>query len=423
MHVLSVLDSSFWKAASWYLRLTVVLLDEYLAGTASCFLTYISTLPAEPTSVLWAYHRFGRSALTPQLSPYHMTVSADLYCRKIKSDFLLFQKSLPKHLRYLVSFELFCWASSNVVSRAFGIPPTSKLARKPVEFALFPMLDMANGSVHVPTKILYDDTSDCVRIIIGLSFAPGEQVYVSYGSKSNEDFMFFYGFVEGNNPSNTVTITDFREWMLQLAHKEPSQSSLWDRKLAILKQMGLANKDSIFAFHMDKLDDKLMAALRITIASTHQLDVLERNLDHKPKSKEFDAIDMKNELKAWDAVLEKCHSLRGDLPMFTEAEQQRLNKILECKPCTAAWDYEKPHSDGELLYCHERGRVLQATMERVSHFSKVSKSVGRICTVLVPPSQQFLRTDLFQFAPEGSCAGNTGKLPFSHEDIQALFED
>ncbi|KAI0562843.1 Rubisco LSMT substrate-binding protein [Gracilaria domingensis] len=421
MHVLENLDPSFWKGASWHIRLAVLLLDQCLAGTDSYFSTYVKTLPSEPTSVLWAYRCFGRASLASQLSPYRMMDSADLYLRRIKSKFQSFQKSLPERLRPLVSLQQFCWASSNVVSRAFGIPAVSSSSRKPVDFAMFPMLDMANGSVHVPTRILYDNANDCFRVVTGASFSPGEQVYVSYGSKSNDDFMFFYGYVEGDNPSNTVTITDFREWILQIAHRH--DSSLWDRKLATLRRVGLANKDNVFGFHMDKLDDDLMAALRIATASASQLDIFERNMERKPASKKTVTVDLENELKAWDAILAKCHSLLAELPKFTEADQERLSLIQARKPCTAKWDFRQSGSEGELLFCHERARVLRATLERVSHFSKVSQSVGRICTVLLPPSQQLLRADLFHFAPGGFGASDVRKLNISHEDIRTLFNE
>lgn len=410
------LESSFWQTIPWYTRLAILLLDTCLAGPHSKFSTYVNALPKEPNSVLWAYQRSGRSSLVHQLSRYHMLPVVDRYRGQVKTSFLDFREALPSRLRHLVSLESFCWAISNVASRAFGIPPAQSRSQTPAEYALLPMLDMANCSVHIPTTVKYDEQNETICVETGAAFSPGEQLYLSYGSKSNDDFMFFYGFVEGNNPANTVIITDFREWILNLAHEESQDSSLWDRKLEILVSMGLTSLEKSFCFRADEIDKEIMVVLRVALASSSQLDVLEDS--HKTsRSKRMTSIDLPNELAAWQAILDKCETLLHELPPFTTEETRILQGILEREPCTAEWNFSEPQSAGELLYRHERTRVLEATIERASHFQNVSKSVGRVCTVLLPPSQHLLRTDLFQFVSDSIGAADIRKFDVSASDI------
>lgn len=310
LKVLTGLDREFWVDAPWHLRLSILLLDQQLAGVSSKFHPYLSALPANPTCVLWAYEHYGRAPVISSLSRYHMDTSADLYHKLIKSRYQRFRKALPKHLRHLISLKRFCWSLSNVASRAFAIPPPQHFSCNILQFALLPMLDMANASTHVPTSIRYSRESQMIRVVTGASYRAGDQVFVSYGSKSNDEFMFFYGFVEGDNPANTVTITDFREWVLELGHRVSLDWDCWDRKLRVLREAGVLDHDRIFSFGMDKLDDTLLFVLRITIATSCQLEAYQEKAKRNSSKKAITTtIDLENELAVWQAVREKCEAM------------------------------------------------------------------------------------------------------------------
>lgn len=360
---------------------------------------------------------------------------ADAYRSHIKSTFVRFQNALPEDRRQYVSLKMFSWATAICQSRAFGIPlkateysqddvsqgtPTFKKKKHiaPVRYALFPGLDMANHSVHCQTSFKYDSSLDRYSVSTGSEFIKDQKVLLSYGSKSNDDLMFFYGFAEGNNPANTVKITDLREWILDLAHRDHQATEDWDRKLKLLIDNGLTHPEKLFEFRLSDICDELMRSLRLAVATNGDLEIVLKELETNPNRLEK-PISLENELSCWHAIEEKCQQLLSELGEFSPQEQEELTEMYSKQTCSGTWVWGEEGSAGELIYRYERQEVLRATAERVRHFAEVSSAVGRVCTVLLPPSQSLLRTDIFSGPGVKETAGvhkffiSPGDLPIS----------
>ncbi|KAK6238706.1 hypothetical protein QUC31_004175 [Theobroma cacao] len=75
--------------------------------------------------------------------------------------------------------------------------------------ALVPWADMLNHSCEVETFLDYDRSSHGVVFTTDRAYQPGEQVFISYGKKSNGELLLSYGFVpkEGTNPSDSVELS------------------------------------------------------------------------------------------------------------------------------------------------------------------------------------------------------------------------
>lgn len=417
-------SKSYWESIPWETQLAIILLDESLCKN-SPFASYIASLPTDPSCVAWAYHTIGHSRLTTQLRPYHMHNLADISRAKLKSRFIALKSALHPKSRHLITLKQFTWAVSVSISRAFGIPPVAEtqtdknIKSKPVKYALFPVLDMANCSVHYQSSLRYDAKADMFRVFTGSPFSKSEQVYVSYGAKSNDDFMFFYGFVEGNNPANTVTIPEMRKWIFDLANIDACTASTWDRKLNILIRQGRINPREPYHFHLDRIEDKLTFLLRITLATSEEIDRIEHTLDSSSLDK---PLSLSNELAVWHAIEQKCTEILDEQDDFSSSEQETLKRLFSTTPCTVAWTWGEPGCDGEILYRYEQQSVLTATLERVRHFAKISSSVGRICTVLLPPSQSLLRTDIFGAMTGHDDTSGIHKFDITQHDVQNQLE-
>lgn len=416
---------SFWQDCEWPTRLALCLLNEMLAPSSN-FEPYISILPPQPNTALWAYETSGRNLLSRQLSRYRLSGMLNALRARVKSQFASLRAALPSDVRHRVSLKMFSWAISIAQSRAFGIPPPfssdgshnptrRKEVTEPTLYALFPALDMVNHSVHCPTKFAYDESQDAYIVSTGASFRRGDEVFLSYGPKSNDSLLFFYGFVEGNNPANSATISDLREWVLGLAH-EDGRDADWDQKLALLVKHGLTDPHELFYFRLDGVSDKLMLVLRVALASHEEFEAFQSELMENPK-RLYKPLSLENELSTWASISAKCEQLLDELGDFSLEEQEELTMIFGKHPCSVAWQWGQPASRGELLYRYERQNVLGATMERVKHFAHISSSVGRICTVLVPPSQSLLKTDLFSGMGNSETAG-VHRFSISPEDLQ-----
>lgn len=289
------------------------------------------------------------------------------------------------------------------------------MVSEPTQYALFPALDMANHSVHCPTSFTYDAVADAYIVSTGASFRPGDEVFLSYGPKCNDDLLLFYGFVEGNNPANAVIITDLREWILELGDVHGKDED-WDRKLAVFMEHDLTDPHRTFQFRRDSVPDDLLLLVRLAVASTSELNEFLQQLSEN-SDRLFKPLCLENELTTWAAVDAKCQELLNELGDFSEEEQRLLTSMFEKHPITAVWEWGQPGSRGELLYRYERQEVLAATSERVRHFAHVSSSIGQVCTVLLPPSQSLLKTNLFSGMGDGETAG-VHRFDIAPEDLK-----
>ncbi|KAJ8445650.1 hypothetical protein Cgig2_009051 [Carnegiea gigantea] len=77
------------------------------------------------------------------------------------------------------------------------------------KIALVPWADMLNHSCEVETYLDYDRSSKGIVFTTDRQYQPGEQVFISYGKKSNGELLLSYGFVpkEGTNPSNSAELS------------------------------------------------------------------------------------------------------------------------------------------------------------------------------------------------------------------------
>ena len=435
LHVLFPISPAFWKQAPWYIRLAVILLD-HVHNPQSQFAAYIAALPKDPGCILWAYHVHKRSALSAHLSRYHMEGAAEVARSQCKHQFIMFKNALPLHLHDVVDIMQFSWSVSICISRAFGLPPGGNPSRvvqqvplpmkdgisihEPKEYALFPGLDMTNCSVRCKTSFKYEKEADSFVVSTGMSFESGRQVFVSYGSKPNDDLMLFYGFVEGLNPANCVLVPDFREWVTSVAESCSSYPTDLESKLKILVAENLLCPKHSIRIENDRIDDDLMFSLRIALATRDELNVIQELLESSSVKKKTRSISLQNEVAAWGAVERKCSELLHEIDAFSREELQRLDDMYSHTPCTAAWVWDEYESDGELLYRYERHRVLNSTIERMQHFAKVSTAIGRVCTVLMPPSQSMIRADIFETGVAERDTSGVNRFSVTAEDIQDI---
>lgn len=447
-----LLSHRFWHAAPWHIRLAVRLLDE-LHATTSPFSAYIASLPTQPSAAVWACETMGVSSIAAQLAPFGLDGCVTKYHRDVVEFYSQFQDALPLFQRGIVPRAQFVWAVANVVSRAFAVPTSSTsddesdvLQRVfglskgsikntdgsrngsasvvegkmslPDEFALFPGLDMANHSVHSGSQLRFDAERDVYIVQSATAFRAGEQVYVSYGPKSNDDLVLFYGFVEGGNPANSVIIPKFCDWVQALAREEATDNVAmnWEERFSALSSIGITYEDDAFRFRMDTEERDLLAVLRVALAAGADLrDVL--NTPEKARK----PLSLDNELAVWNAIARRCDGLLEESPDFTEEEQQTLTQLFEQRPTNTSWIWNNDMNedeicnDGHVLMQYERESVLDATRQRVRHFALVSMKVGRVCTVLMPSGQSVLRAEMFDVGEDdskGASGGGAGMLRF-----------
>ena len=92
-------------------------------------------------------------------------------------------------------------------------------------YLLAPGVDFMNHDCNVQSDLKYDYFSDGYSVRLDRDYDVGDQVFISYGSRSNDDLLQYYGFIEENNPHDTVRVEMGMVKLYQLfeeIHGEPS---------------------------------------------------------------------------------------------------------------------------------------------------------------------------------------------------------
>lgn len=99
--------------------------------------------------------------------------------------------------------------------------------------ALVPWADMLNHSSEVETFLDYDKSSLGIVFTTDRPYQLGEQVFISYGKKSNGELLLSYGFVpkEGTNPYDSV----------ELSLSLDKADKCYKEKLGALRKHGLSS--------------------------------------------------------------------------------------------------------------------------------------------------------------------------------------
>ncbi|KAI7782841.1 hypothetical protein LA080_012882 [Diaporthe eres] len=187
------------------------LMKQYLMGKDSFWHPYISTLPQPDSFSSWSLPPFWPEEDFRFLGGTNVAVGAQEIQTNVKRDYKQARKILKEE-----GFEnwqdytrhLFNWAFAIFASRSFRpslVAPAAVQERELPEnvgiddFAmLLPVYDIINHNPKANVRWAVDDhsgASDTCRFITFDSYKPGEQVFNTYGKKTNSELLLSYGFM------------------------------------------------------------------------------------------------------------------------------------------------------------------------------------------------------------------------------------
>ncbi|KAG6572214.1 Ribulose-1,5 bisphosphate carboxylase/oxygenase large subunit N-methyltransferase, chloroplastic, partial [Cucurbita argyrosperma subsp. sororia] len=207
------------------------LIATYLISEASLMKSsrwnnYISALPRQPYSLLyWTREELDRYLEASEIRERaieRITNVVGTYNDLRDRIFSKYPELFPEEV---FNIETFKWSFGILFSRLVRLPSMDG------KVALVPWADMLNHNCEVETFLDYDKASQGVVFTTDRAYQPGEQVFISYGKKSNGELLLSYGFVpkEGTNPSDSV------ELLLSLKKSD----KCYKEKLEALKKHGL----------------------------------------------------------------------------------------------------------------------------------------------------------------------------------------
>ncbi|XP_052489540.1 ribulose-1,5 bisphosphate carboxylase/oxygenase large subunit N-methyltransferase, chloroplastic isoform X2 [Gossypium raimondii] len=191
-----------YSVPDWPL-LATYLISEASAQKSSRWCNYISALPRQPYSLLyWTRAELDRYLEASQIRQRAIERVTDVIGTYNDLRLRIFSKYPDIFPEEVFNMETFRWSFGILFSRLVRLPSMDG------KVALVPWADMLNHSCEVETFLDYDKSSQGVVFTTDRAYQPGEQVFISYGKKSNGELLLSYGFVpkEGANPSDSVEL-------------------------------------------------------------------------------------------------------------------------------------------------------------------------------------------------------------------------
>jgi Rubisco LSMT substrate-binding len=97
------------------------------------------------------------------------------------------------------------------IVKDFVLPKLYKTKR----YVICPMIDMTNhNSKLAQGEVAFEYFANAYSLSIqsNMSLQPNEQLFISYGTRSNDQLLQYYGFVEVDNPHDVYVMPPLREW-------------------------------------------------------------------------------------------------------------------------------------------------------------------------------------------------------------------
>ena len=114
---------------------------------------------------------------------------------------------------------------------------------KTKKYIICPLIDMANHNSLEPTAdVSFEFFTDAFSLASFSTAAPidrGSEVLISYGARSNDQLLQYYGFVERNNPHDVYVMPPLRNWNIAALEQACGVESFAPGRLEKLNRAGL----------------------------------------------------------------------------------------------------------------------------------------------------------------------------------------
>jgi hypothetical protein len=204
----------------------------------------------------------------------------------------------------------------------FVLPKLNKAQRH----IICPVIDMANHVGSSPQgEVAFEYFGDCYSLAIqrDQSVKMNQEVYITYGPRSNDQLLQYYGFVEKNNPHDVYVMPPLREWDIDAL--EGVCGKRFDAgALQNLEKTGSLDRTVVIT-RSGGVDADTMSALRILISTNDNSsdDVVERKARLAAKT----ALELELNAKptTWEQDRETLSKNRDDsLAVLFRLEKKKL---------------------------------------------------------------------------------------------------
>lgn len=258
------------KDINEYLAIALQLINEkYVLGDKSYYKPYIDVLPevneVNPTFT-WSDEDLSFLKGSPVVAA---TKSLQMKLRREYDSLLgdgkdngLIAKYPNRFPKEHYTFENWIWAFTMLFSRAIRL----RSLQQGEALAMVPYADLINHSPYSMAFIdarmegdwLFKTGQEEIILYADRGYRRMEQIYISYGQKSNADLLLLYGFAVERNPYNSVDVTVS---IANIAQQSQSQSQSSSTSRSSSSDDGSSDDDDETTTYIDPLADEKIAFL------------------------------------------------------------------------------------------------------------------------------------------------------------------
>jgi Rubisco LSMT substrate-binding/SET domain len=108
------------------------------------------------------------------------------------------------------------------------------------KYVICPIIDMANhNSLQATAEVSFEYFADAYTLATTSAINKGSEVLISYGTRSNDQLLQYYGFVESNNPHDVYIMPPLGEWNIAALEDACGVSAFEPGRLERLNRAGL----------------------------------------------------------------------------------------------------------------------------------------------------------------------------------------
>jgi hypothetical protein len=226
--------------------------------------------------------------------------------------------------------------------------------------ALMPMLDSFNHRSGATNGCSFDPERNAFVLTAGEAIPAGEQAFISYGDKGNDELLQLFGFVEENNPHDTLLAVGFAEHAAGVARAlYGGSNSEVSRRMGMVKEQGLLPSLEAAELTARGAPAGTWHALRILLGSVEEVSGAGASVLARPTSLETEA-------RCWAAVRSYCKAARAAMGGPRKADSAELRS----KGCA-------PRKKLALQFRSEKKRLLSELEAALGAVEVRSRKAGK----------------------------------------------
>ncbi|KAF5174967.1 ribulose-1,5 bisphosphate carboxylase/oxygenase large subunit N-methyltransferase protein [Thalictrum thalictroides] len=317
--------------------LATYLISEASFMKSSRWSSYISALPRQPYSLLyWTRSELDKYLVASQIRERAIERVNDVAGTYNDLRLRIFSKYPHLFPEEVFNMETFKWSFGILFSRLVRLPSMDG------RVALVPWADMLNHSCEVETFLDYDKSSKGIVFTTDRPYQPGEQVFISYGKKSNGELLLSYGFVpkEGTNPSDSVELSlslnksdkcykekseALRKHSLSVSQRFPLQIKGWPLELMAYAYLAVSPPDMRNSF------EEMAAAASTKTSSKKDM----RYLEIEEQALQFILDSCETSISKYTKFLQGSESMDLDVTSPKQINRKLFLKQLAVDLCTS----------------------------------------------------------------------------------------